>query len=118
LEDRGVVNTIWREFGISLSCGAKQTLGTCNGYDLMGLTARLVLQSDVDTGVAQQIRYQGGLSSLQFTAGLTHLVGSGLRFTIEMPLAYFGQKLFLILMKGQAYTVFAVSPELVPDAAK
>lgn len=107
LEDRGIVNSIWREFGVSLSCGAVQNLGSCNGYDLMGLTARLALQSEVDIGSAQQIRYQGGLNNLLFTAGLTHLVGSGLRFTAVMPLAYFGQKLYLIVMRGQSYTVLS-----------
>lgn len=116
LEDRGVVNSIWREFGVSLSCGGPQTLGTCNGSDLMGLTARLVLQSDVDTSVAEQIRYQGGIDQLLFKAGLTHLVGSGLRFTLNAPISYFGQRMYLILMKGQRYTVFEVAPELVPTA--
>jgi len=116
LEDRGVVNTIWREFGVSLSCGAAQTFGTCNGIDLMGVKARFVLQSDVDTGVAAQIRYQGGLNDLQFTSALTHLVGSGLRFTLNMPVGNFGQPVYLILMRGQSYSVFAVAPESVPTA--
>lgn len=118
LEDRGVVNTIWREFGVSLSCGALQSLGTCNKYDLLGLTARLVLQKDIDLGVAQQIRYQGGLNDLLFTAGLTHLVGSGVRFTMAMPVAYFGQKLYLVVMRGQGYAVFDVQPGTVPSASK
>jgi hypothetical protein len=116
LEDRGVVNSIWREFGISISCGGAQTFGTCNGSNLMGLTARFVLKSDIDLGVASQIRYQGGLNDLLFTSGVTHLVGSGLRFTLNMPTAYFGQQLYLVLMKGQSYTVFEVLPELVPTA--
>lgn len=116
LEDRGVVNSIWREFGVSLSCGGPQTLGTCQGSDLMGLTARLVLQSDVDSTVAEQIRYQGGVNNLLFTAGLTHLVGSGLRFTLNSPTAYFGQRMYLIIMKGQRYTMFEVLPESVPTA--
>ncbi len=118
LEDRGIVNSIWREFGVSLSCGAVQNLGSCNGYDLLGLTARIVLQSDVDIGSAQQIRYQGGLNNLLFTAGLTHLVGSGLRFTAVMPLAYFGQKLYLILIRGQGYTVFDLPAGLIPSAGQ
>jgi hypothetical protein len=116
LEDRGTVNTIWREFGVSLSCGAPQTFGTCNDLDLMGIKARFVLQKDVDTGVAAQIRYQGGLNDLQFTSALTHIVGSGLRFTLNMPVSYFGQPLFLILMKDQSYTVFAVAPGSIPTA--
>ncbi|MEN9529094.1 MAG: hypothetical protein RI932_967 [Pseudomonadota bacterium] len=116
LEDRGVANSIWREFGISLSCAAPQAFGTCNGIDLMGVRARFVLQADVDTSVAAQIRYQGGLNDLQFTSALTHLVGSGLRFTLNMPVGYFGQRLYLIVMRGQSYSVFAVAPELVPTA--
>ncbi|MEN9810338.1 MAG: hypothetical protein RLZZ488_1905 [Pseudomonadota bacterium] len=116
LEDRGVVNSIWREFGVSLSCGAVQSLGTCNAYELMGLRARIVKQSDVDIGVAEQIRFQGSTNNLLFTAGLTHLLGSGLRFTIAMPLAYFGEKLYLILTRGQGYTVFDLRPELIPAA--
>jgi hypothetical protein len=106
LEDRGILNSTLREFGVSLSCGAEQNLGTCNSYELMGMTARIALQSDVDTGSAQQIRFHGSALQNLFTSGLTHLVGSGLRFTVVMPLAYFGQKLYLILMNGQGYTVF------------
>lgn len=116
LEDRGEVNSIWREFGLSLSCGAVQSLGTCNDYELMGLRARIVPQSDVDIGVAEQIRFQGSTNNLLFTAGLTHILGSGLRFTIALPLAHFGQKLYLILTRGQGYTVFDLQPELIPAA--
>jgi hypothetical protein len=116
LEDRGIVNSAYREFGVSLSCGAVQSLGTCNSYELMGTTARIVLQTDVDVGSAQQIRFQGGQSQFLFTSGLTHLVGSGLRFMIVMPLAYFGQKLYLIVMRGQGYTVFGLPAGLVSPA--
>jgi hypothetical protein len=116
LEDRGIVNSTMREFGVSLSCGAVQSLGTCNSYELMGMTARIALQSDVDLSSAQQIRFHGAQSQYLFTSGLTHLVGSGLRFTVVMPLAYFGQKLYLIIMRGQGYTVFDLPAGLVSPA--
>lgn len=118
LEDRGVVNSIWRELGISLACIGAQSFGTCNQYGLIGLTARIVLQSQVDKSVAQQIRYQGALNDLLFTSGLTHLAGSGLRFTLEMPTSVFGQPLYLIVMRGQGYSVFELPPGLIPSTAK
>lgn len=116
LEDRGTVNGVWREFGVSLSCLAPQLLGSCNSISFAGMTARFALQSDVDLGDAQKIRAQGGLFDQLFTAGLTHYVGSGLRFTLTTPLAFFGQPLYLIVMKGQSYSVFSVAAGSVPSA--
>jgi len=112
-EDRGVLNSIWREFGVTLSCTGAHALGVCNGYELLGTTARLVLQSGLDVSVAEQIRAQGKTPDLRFTAGLTHLVGSGLRFTIAVPHEWFGQKLYLIVMRGQGYSVFDVAPDKI-----
>jgi hypothetical protein len=63
--------------------------------------------------VAEQIRAQGKTPDLRFTAGLTHLVGSGLRFTIAVPHEWFGQKLYLIVMRGQGYSVFDVAPDKI-----
>ncbi|MEY4064493.1 MAG: hypothetical protein RIR26_701 [Pseudomonadota bacterium] len=116
INDRGTLNTTWREFGVALSCGAPSALGSCNGQLLRGMTARMVLQSDVDLGSADQIRLRGSLNDFLFTAGLSHLLGSGLRFTLTLPLSQFGQPQYLIVMKGRSYSVFKVLPDSVPSA--
>lgn len=116
LEDRGVVNNSWREFGVSLSCAGPYELGFCNGIETQGLTARLALKSDVDINDAEQIRFHGGLASNLFRSGLTHLIGSGLRFTLNTPTEYYGRSMYLILMKGKRYSVFEVAPDLVAAA--
>lgn len=116
IEDKGVVATSWREYGVTLSCDSWAQFLACDGADLTRFLARLVRVSDVDIESPAQVRSALAQSSLQFESTISHFIGSGLRFTILFPLSWQNEDLYLIVGRNEGYNVFKINQDLVSAA--
>lgn len=116
IEDKGVVATSWREYGITLTCDGWARFLSCAGSDLTRLLARLVRVSDIEIESPGQVRAALAQSSLQFESTISHFIGSGLRFTVLFPLSWQAEELYLIVGRNEGYNVFKINQDLVATA--
>jgi len=116
IEDKGVVATSWREYGVTLTCDGWAQFLACGGAELTRFIARLVRVSDIELESPTQVRLALAQTSLQFESTLSHFIGSGLRFTILFPTAWQTEDLYLIVGRNEGYNVFKIDQELVSAA--
>jgi hypothetical protein len=116
IEDKGVVATSWREYGVTLTCDGWSQFLACAGSELTRFIARLVRVSDVDIDSPAQVRTALANTSLQFESTISHFIGSGLRFTVLFPLSWQTEDLYLIVGRNDGYNVFKIKQDLVSTA--
>ncbi|MEY2986927.1 MAG: hypothetical protein RJB13_448 [Pseudomonadota bacterium] len=116
IEDKGVVATSWREYGVTLTCDGWAQFLACAGAELTRFIARLVRVSEVDIESPAQVRTALAQTSLQFESTLSHFIGSGLRFTILFPTSWQTEDLYLIVGRNEGFNVFKIDQDLVSAA--
>jgi hypothetical protein len=116
VEDRGVVGGGWKEFGVTISCDGWSSFLNCAGESLKRMNARLVKIGDVDVKNYQDVTAALAQTELRFQSTITHFVGTGLRFTINHPLDWQNEDLYLIVGRNEGYNVFRINQDLVSAA--